>query len=258
MAELNLVQKRKQKSVYTMLALFGVFTTIFYLTSNKTEPITFGFILGDEFKLLSEWSISSKVGSGIFMILALLGIGISYLRFKADKSLSLGSFVFGLGSIMSFLCWAAAGKFIPFTGLLQAALLLSVPLIFGSMSGLLCEKSGVINIAIEGQLLFAAFISAIVASLTQNLLWGLISAPIAGALVSLILAYFAINFKVDQVIVGFVINVLVLGLTNFFYSTLLVPYDSTWNAAGSFSAIPIPILSKIPIIGPVLFNQTII
>jgi simple sugar transport system permease protein len=89
-------------------------------------------------------------------------------------------------------------------------------------------------------------------------MWGLLSAPIAGALVSLILAYFAINFKVDQVIIGFVINVLVLGLTNFFYSTLLVPYDSTWNAAGSFSNIPIPILSKIPIIGPVLFNQTII
>jgi simple sugar transport system permease protein len=192
------------------------------------------------------------------MVLALFGVGLSYLGFKSDKSLSLGSFVFGLGSIMSFLCWAAAGKFIPFTGLLQAALLLSVPLIFGSMSGLLCEKSGVINIAIEGQLLFAAFISAIVASLTQNLLWGLISAPIAGALVSLILAYFAINFKVDQVIVGFVINILVLGLTNFFYSTFLVPYDSTWNAAGSFSAIPIPILSKIPIIGPVLFNQTVI
>ena len=77
-------------------------------------------------------------------------------------------------------------------------------------------------------------------------------------MVSLILAYFAINFKVDQVIVGFVINILVLGLTNFFYSTFLVPYDSTWNAAGSFSAIPIPILSKIPIIGPVLFNQTVI
>ena len=75
MADLNLVQKRKQKSVYTMLALFGVFTTIFYLTSNKTEPITFGFILGDEFKLLSEWSVSSRVGSGIFMILALLELG---------------------------------------------------------------------------------------------------------------------------------------------------------------------------------------
>ena len=67
-----------------------------------------------------------------------------------------------------------------------------------------------------------------------------------------------VNTLVNLVIVGFVINVLVLGLTNFFYSTLLVPYDSTWNAAGSFSAIPIPVLSRIPIIGPVLFNQTII
>ena len=217
MAELNLVQKRKQKSIFTMLALFAIFTLVFYITSSKTEPITFGFILGDEIKLINEWSVSSRVGSGIFMLLALFGIGLSYLGFKSDKNISFGGFVFGLGSIMSFLCWAAAGKFIPFTGLLQATLLLSVPLIFGSMSGLLCEKSGVINIAIEGQLLFSAFISAIVASLTQNLFWGLVSAPIAGALVSLALAYFAINFKVDQVIVGFVINILVLGLTNFFY-----------------------------------------
>jgi simple sugar transport system permease protein len=76
---------------------------------------------------------------------------------------------------MSFLCWAAAGKFIPFTGLLQGAILLSVPLIFGSISGLLCEKSGVINIAIEGQLLFAAFVSAVVASLTKHNIYGLIA-----------------------------------------------------------------------------------
>jgi simple sugar transport system permease protein len=258
MAELNLIEKRKQKSIFTMLSLFAIFALIFYVTSSKTEPITFGFVLGDEFKLLNEWSVGSRVGVAIFLMISLLGIGLSYLALKSERSITPGSIVFGFGGIMSFLCWAAAGKFIPFTGLLQASLLLAVPLIFGSMSGLLCEKSGVINIAIEGQLLFSAFVSAVVASLTQNLMWGLITAPIAGALVSLILAYFAINFKVDQVIVGFVINVLVLGLTNFFYSTLLVPYDSTWNAAGSFSAIPIPILSKIPIIGPILFNQTII
>ncbi|NDI08639.1 MAG: ABC transporter permease, partial [Actinobacteria bacterium] len=156
--------------------------------------------------------------------------------------------------MLAFLCWAAAGKFIPFTGLLQGAIMLSVPLIFGSMSGLLCEKSGVINIAIEGQLLFAAFISAVVASFFQNTLYGLIVAPIAGALISLILAYFSIRFQVDQVILGFVINVLVLGLTNFFYTTLLVPYEDKWNMGGSFSPIPIPLLSKIPIIGPILFH----
>ena len=258
MNNLSIQQKRQQRGLFTMAALFLVFTVVFYLNSDKTEDITFGFILGDEWKLITEWKVASKSGVIIFLLIALIGIGISYLQFRRKKNLSLGSLVFGIGSIMAFLCWSAAGKFIPFTGLLQGAIMLSVPLIFGSMSGLLCEKSGVINIAIEGQLLFAAFISAVVASFFQNTLLGLISAPIAGALVSLILAYFSIRFKVDQVILGFVINVLVLGLTNFFYTTLLIPYEDKWNMGGSFSPIQIPLLSKLPIIGPTLFNQTII
>lgn len=130
---------------------------------------------------------------------------------------------------MAFMSWAASGKFIPFTGLLQGAIMLSVPLIFGSMSGLICEKSGVINIAIEGQLLAAAFVSAVVASISSNLIIGLISGPIAGALISLILAYFSIKFQVDQVILGFVINVLVLGLTNFSIHN----YSSHMNQPGT-------------------------
>jgi ABC-type uncharacterized transport system permease subunit len=256
--QLNAIQKRRQQGLIAMFVMLLLFLFIFYLNSSRIEPVVFGFYLGDEWKLINEWKIGSKSGVLIFLGVALIGVIYSYTQFIRGKKLSLGSFLFGFGSIMAFLCWAASGKFIPFTGLLQAAVLLSVPLIFGSMAGLLCEKSGVINIAIEGQLLFAAFISAIVASLSQNLFWGLISAPIAGAAVSWILAFFSIKFQVDQVILGFVINVLVLGLTNFFYTVLLVPYESTWNVAGSFSAIPIPILSKIPIIGPILFNQTII
>lgn len=241
-----------------MFVLNLLFFVVFYLNSNKTEEITFGFTLGDEWKLIKEWKIDSKTGALLFLGLALIGVLSSYRQYQRDKKLTFGVYLFGLGSIMSFLCWAGAGKFIPFTGLLQGAIMLSVPLIFGSMAGLLCEKSGVINIAIEGQLLFAAFVSAVVASITQNALYGLISAPIAGALVSLILAYFSIRFQVDQVILGFVINVLVLGLTNFFYTTLLIPYEDKWNMGGSFSPIQIPILSKLPIIGPTLFNQTII
>ena len=241
-----------------MLALLLTFTFVFYIKSNKVDGVTFGFVLGEEWKLINEWKIASRSGALIFLIIAAIGIAVSYLRFRKKKNLTIGGFVFGFGSIMSFLCWAAAGKFIPFTGLLQGAIMLSVPLIFGSLSGLLCEKSGVINIAIEGQLLFSAFTSAVVASLTKNIFLGLLAAPIAGALVSLILAYFSIRYKVDQVIIGFVINILVLGLTNFFYTTLLIPYEDKWNFAGSFSTISIPILSKIPIIGPILFNQTII
>ena len=258
MNNLSEKQKRQKRGLISMLFLTLLFTVIFYLKSNKTEDVTFGFVLGEEWKLINEWKIASKSGALIFLLIAFLGVAISYLLFRKNKNLTLGSFLFGFGSILAFLCWAAAGKFIPFTGLLQGAIMLSVPLIFGSMSGLLCEKSGVINIAIEGQLLFAAFVSAVVASITQNALYGLISAPIAGALISLILAYFSIRFQVDQVILGFVINVLVLGLTNFFYTTLLIPYEDKWNMGGSFSPIQIPVLSKLPIIGPTLFNQTIL
>ena len=258
MNNLSEKQKRQMRGVISMLIFWIFFAVVFYLKSNKTEDITFGFVLGEEWKLISEWKIASKSGALIFLLIALLGVAIAYLLFRKKKNLSLGSFLFGFGSILAFLCWVAAGKFIPFTGLLQGAIMLSVPLIFGSMSGLLCEKSGVINIAIEGQLLFAAFVSAAVSSITQNAVLGLLSAPIAGALISLILAYFSIQFQVDQVILGFVINVLVLGLTNFFYTTLLIPYEDKWNMGVSFSPIKIPLLSNLPIIGPTLFNQTII
>ena len=258
MNNLSEKQKRQKRGLISMLFLSLLFTIIFYLKSDKTEDITFGFVLGEEWKLINEWKIASKSGALIFLLIAFMGVAVSYLLFRKNKNLTMGSFLFGFGSILAFLCWSAAGKFIPFTGLLQGAIMLSVPLIFGSMSGLLCEKSGVINIAIEGQLLFAAFVSAVVASITQNAFYGLISAPIAGALISLILAYFSIRFQVDQVILGFVINVLVLGLTNFFYTTLLIPYEDKWNMGGSFSPIQIPVLSKLPIIGPTLFNQTII
>jgi simple sugar transport system permease protein len=159
---------------------------------------------------------------------------------------------------MSFLTWIASGKFIPFTGLLQGGLLLSIPLIFGAMSGLVCERSGVINIAIEGQLLASAFVSAVVASLTDLAWWGLLAAPFAGAAISYLLATFAIKFSVDQVILGFVINVLVIGLTDYLYKKLLIPQQNTWNSPPLLEVIPIPILSKIPVVGPILFTHTIV
>jgi len=258
MKNLSNLKRRQRRGIISMFIIVLFFFVVFYLNSNKAEEITFGFTLGGEWKLINEWKIDSKTGALLFLGLALIGVLSSYRQYQRDKKLTFGLYLFGLGSIMSFLCWAGAGKFIPFTGLLQGAIMLSVPLIFGSMAGLLCEKSGVINIAIEGQLLFAAFVSAVVASITQNVFFGLIAAPIAGSLISLILAFFSIRFQVDQVILGFVINVLVLGLTSFFYTTLLIPYEDRWNVGGSFSTIPIPLLSKIPIIGPTLFNQTII
>jgi simple sugar transport system permease protein len=126
------------------------------------------------------------------------------------------------------------------------------------MSGVISERSGVINIAIEGQLLAGAFMSGVVASLTQNTWVGLLIAPFAGMAISWLLAVFAIKYGIDQVVLGFVLNVLVIGLTGFLYKKLLIPYQSTWNAGGTFAPIEIPVLAKIPVIGPIFFAQSII
>jgi simple sugar transport system permease protein len=258
MSILSANQVRQKRGIIAMFVLFIFFMMIFYIKSNRVEDITFGFVVDTEWQLLNEWKIGSKSGAALFLVLSLVGIGISYLQFKRGKKILLGSFIFGFGSILAFLCWTASGKFVPFTGILQGAVMFSVPLIFGSMSGLLCEKSGVINIAIEGQLLFAACISAMVASISHNVIVGLLFAPIAGALVSLLLAFFAIKYQVDQVILGFVLNVLVIGITGYIYSKLLVPYGDIWNVGPTFKRISIPFLSQIPVVGPIFFNQTIV
>ena len=161
-------------------------------------------------------------------------------------------FVFG------FLTWAAAGAAIPVPGLLAGSLGLAVPLIYGALGGVIGERAGVVNIAIEGQLLAGAFTAAVIASVTRQPLLGLLGAMVAGVLVAFILAAFAIKYFVDQVIVGVVLNVLVIGLTSFLYSQVLQPNAAQLNTPPRFDRVPIPLLSEIPVIGPVLFRQTII
>lgn len=257
-SKLTPLQKRRQRGAFSLLVLSLGSLIGFGLLQKKSAPVTYKFVLEKEWIAINEWTLDSRTGSYGFSFAALLFSIWAIMQFRRNKKIQLQSALGGSAILMAFLCWAASGKMIPFTGLLQGALLLSVPLIFGAMAGVLCERSGVINIAIEGQLLAGAFAAGVVASLTQNTTYGLLVAPLAGALISLILAVFAIKFSIDQVILGFVINVLVIGMTNFLYKKLLIPYQNTWNSGPILSPIEIPILSKIPLLGPIFFNQTII
>ena len=99
--------------------------------------------------------------------LAIAGLSLMWAR-QRKPTPAWAIAAFGVAFMMSFLTWAVSGKSIPLTGLLQGSLLLSVPLIFGALSGVLCERAGVVNIAIEGQLLAGAFLSAVVGSLTEQ------------------------------------------------------------------------------------------
>ncbi len=251
--------ERRRRRMVVMMGVLGVFALVaFFIIPKQHDKATFGFVMDKEWVAVHEWAIDSRHGSLGFAILAILAAILAYFQFRARKTIRLASALFGVSFLMSFLCWAASGKFIPLTGLLQGGLLLAVPLIYGAMAGVLCERSGVINIAIEGQLLAGAFASGVLASLTQKTWIGLLIAPFAGALIAYLLAVFAIKFAIDQVILGFVLNVLVIGLTDFLYKRLLIPYQATWNSGPILSPIKIPVLWKIPILGPILFDQTII
>lgn len=160
--------------------------------------------------------------------------------------------------LLAFLVWVVGGQRISFVGLLGGTMLLSVPLVLGALSGVVSERAGVVNIAIEGQLLAGAFLAAVVASVSGNAYVGLVAAPVAGALVGLLLAVFAIRYLVNQIIVGVVLNVFVAGLTSFLYATVLTQDAATYNSPPGLGRLPVPVLSSIPVIGPVLFDQNII
>lgn len=178
---------------------------------------------------------------------------------------------YGVVAVLGFLVWAGATKSIPLPGLLVLTVGLAVPLIFGALGGVISERVGVVNIAIEGQLLSGAFAAAVVSSAIASGplgqlgsvsillagLGGVIAAMVAAVLVSMVLAAFSIKYYVDQVIVGVVLNVLVLGLTNFLYSSVLTDSPEL-NNPDRFDRIRIPGLADIPIVGPALFNQTVI
>lgn len=168
------------------------------------------------------------------------------------------SAAFAVLFLLQFLTWAAAGlRGIPVPGLLVGSVALATPLIFGSLCGVIGERAGVVNVAIDGQLLFGAFSAALVGSATHSAVAGLFAAIVAGVLVAWLLAVFALRYWVDQVIVGVVLNVLVTGLTNFFYTKVFTVAPEL-NRTVRFPKLAIPGLSDIPIIGPVLFQQTII
>jgi ABC-type uncharacterized transport system permease subunit len=159
--------------------------------------------------------------------------------------------------LLSLLCWADAGA-LPLNVIIisQGTFTESIPLILGALAGCLCERSGVINIAIEGQLLFGAFTAAIVASAFGGLWVGLVAGSLAGGLVGVLLAVFAISFLTDQIVLGVVLNVLVLGMTDYLYDRLMAQ-NPNYNTGITFGSIKIPVLSEIPIIGPIFFDSTV-
>lgn len=189
----------------------------------------------------------------IAAVLAFLGARQWTRGFGSRTTLVLG---IGMGLFaLAFLAWAASGASFSFVGILEETVKRAVPITFGAVSGILCERTGIINIGIEGMLLAGAFAGVIVGS-TLGTVPGMVAAALVGGFLASVLAILAVKYRVDQIIAGVVINIFVLGVTSFYTSQILVS-NPQLNDAPISRPIAVPVLSEIPVIGPVLFTQNI-
>lgn len=167
-------------------------------------------------------------------------------------------FVNGLLVIPTVLIIAAAGNSTNVTVMLQVSLRLATPIVMGALAGIWCERSGVVNIAIEGMMLSGACFGFVVFSLLapsmgtpQAQLMGILVSTLSGGLMAVLHAWLSITFKTDQVVSGTVINILAVGLTSFVRREVLL---SSQAGRETLQPINIPLLSDIPIVGDVLFQ----
>ncbi|MDR2619715.1 MAG: ABC transporter permease [Propionibacteriaceae bacterium] len=163
----------------------------------------------------------------------------------------------GLGFVAGFLAWAAGGRTFDFlvTNQFNGTLAYATPLIFGALGGLLGERAGVVNVAIEAQFLSGAFAAALVGTMTKSLLWGMVAGAVVGVAMGALLALFSVKYLVDQVVMGVVLNSFATGLTGYLYSQFITTAREQYNDTPLFQAVRVPVLADIPFIGPILFQQ---
>jgi len=259
MSQLQLAKEERVgfKSPITMAGIGALVLVFFGILGREGETVFEISRRVDVIQLPAMTVGSSALGwvAGILM-LAIAGYALSF-ALKNRKTPLWVSVIYGAIGVVALLGWLASGNSVPVTFIVGTALVLAVPIMLGAMGGLMCERVGVTNIAIEAQLLTGAFMAAVVSSITDNFFFGLASAMIGGALVSMVLAVFAIKYLAQQIIVGVVLNVLMIGITNFLYQQWLTEDGENVNFPGTLDIIKIPFLSDIPVIGPVIFENRI-
>ncbi len=196
-------------------------------------------------------------GSIYALILVVVFLG-AFQMARGIKSTGLLVGIVAATFILSFLIWATQDKSFSLVGMLNSSLVRATPIALAALCGVISERSAVINIGIEGTLLISAQAAVIMGTLTNNLYLGLLGAIVAGGIIGALLAVLSIKFKVNQIISGTAINIFAVGTTSFISSRFLEKNNEMLNNSGIFNNISIPILSKIPVLGPMLFENNLI
>lgn len=237
----------------------GIALLIFFAFALKIAPdVKTNFVMtpgGITQGTMQDVILPSRLTLLILAALALI-IGLVQLFKGFQKQTNLMVGITGFLLIMSFLVWQGAGKSLNLGGMLNSAVLLAVPITLAAFAGILSERCGIVNIAIEGMMLFAAMTGTIIGSLTDSLILGVLGA-IAGALaLAAIHAMLSIKYKINQTISGTVINIFSAGITAY-VSQKFLQVNEAINTPPLFSRVPIPVLADIPFLGPILFNTNV-
>ncbi|PWU51874.1 ABC transporter permease [Micromonospora globispora] len=248
---------RTRKTGAVLLAL-GVLAAVLFgaLATGQQARFTLSETEGG-----AALEINGTVGAILFGVIA-AAAGAALLAGVPKRWFTLTLGVGLVAFVLSFLCWQVSAapegrNFMPLVNIVRGTFILALPLIFGALAGVLCERTGVVNVAIEGQLLMGAFSGALFGSISGSVWVGLVAAAIGGAFISLLLAVFAIRYLVDQVVMGIVLNLLAVGVTGFLYERLMQTDAQKYNSAPRFGNWEIPLLKDIPVIGPALFRGNI-
>lgn len=239
--------------------LIAVAMYVFF--ANGVDPAlqsTFGLNQGAVAKeqRIPDWVIPSfATVAGLAVVTGALGAYQIVRGTQRTANLSVG--VALLIFIFALLVWATRDASINLAGLIKTALNLGVPITFGALAGILCERAGVANIAIEGLMLGAAMMSTLVGTVTGDLWIGLLAGMLTGAVLAAIHAVLSIHYKVDQIISGTVINIFATGTTSYISSLFMQRMTDQLNNPGTFRNIVVPGLVDIPVLGRVLFENTI-
>jgi simple sugar transport system permease protein len=250
------VSRTRQIVLGIVFILIGILIHFAFTSKvDSSMTTTFGLNPGGQEKVLPDWTMNSyNTLLGFSVASIVLGLFQIFVGLKQWTNrilgILIGLFVFG------FLIWGAAVKSLNLEGLLMTTIQRAVPITLGAFAGILCEKSGVVNIAIEGMMLAGALVATIVGSLSHNLYFGLMAGMLTGMLMAWLLAILSIKYKTNQIIAGTVINIFSIGLTSYISARFVQQYEFL-NSPGTFPIWKIPFLSDIPIIGPVFFQNSI-
>ena len=252
----SMAEQKPSLKAPIVMAVVSAFAFVFFAVLGPTAEVKFQITETDAFIALPDLALpSNSLGFATAIIMTLLSAASLWFGIVKKRVPKILVIAFGLFAIVALLGWIAAGADVPVGFLLGNTLVLALPIILGGMGGIMSERVGVVNIAIEGQLLTGAFLAAVIGSISGSLWVGLIAAMIGAALLSTVLASLSIKYLVDQIIIGVLLNVLVIGVTNFLYSQVITQDNANLNFPGTFNRIELPLLSQIPVIGDAFFNQ---